>query len=153
MTRMAAIKIHNELFVTRLIYYELGKCKRGQLRAHHESRAYFIRHIFKRNEILNKMQSIFYIFFGVGKLGECLCLRHVHLHEHQAAASVFFFFNEVWGLQGVLVSIGPQSVSRWCVSGVKQQMDTRRGHRGIIPSATASSNQPKALRHREICNK
>lgn len=63
MTRTAAIKIHNELFVTRLIYYELGKCKRGQLRAHHESRAYFIRHIFNRNEILNKTQSIFYIFF------------------------------------------------------------------------------------------
>lgn len=151
MTRMAAIKIHNELFVTRLIYYELGKCKRGQLRAHHESRAYFIRHIFKRNEILNKMQSIFYIFFGVGKLGECLCLRHV---PPRAPGRCFcLFFNEVWGLQGVLVSIGPQSVSRWCVSGVKQQMDTRRGHRGIIPSATASSNQPKALRHREICNK
>lgn len=126
MTRMAVIKIHNELFVTRLIYYELGKCKRGQLRAHHESRAYFIRHIFKRNEILNKMQSIFYIFFGVGKLGECLCLRHVHLHEHQAAASVFFLmrfgdYRASWcqsDLNQCPADVCPESNNRWTRAGV-----------------------------------
>lgn len=36
------------------------------------------------------------------------------------------------GLQAVLVLVGPQSVSYWSVSGVKQQMDTRRVTRGLF---------------------
>lgn len=36
------------------------------------------------------------------------------------------------GLQAGPVSVGPQSVSDWSVSGIKQQMDTREGQQGII---------------------
>ena len=136
---LTAIKIYNKVLFIAFIFYLSGKCNVNVILQSHC--ANFLLHFAKKKSKgldYNEIRTFFFVWIKdvytlfPSNPNLLLCIR-----------AQFLTINQVLGLQSVAVSVGPQSVSDWSVSGVKQQMDTLRISRGLFSPASLHENRRK----------